>query len=79
MTAEHRQKIDEAMRLLEVERAIALTRTVRAYDKLRKAQSAYEEAVLTAHALGLGATAIARELGVSETAVRTFVKRRKDA
>lgn len=79
MSAEHKQKVADAMRMLEVEREVSLKRVIKAHRKLRSAQDDYEEAVLSAVALGLGATTIAREIGVSETAVRTYVKRRNAA
>lgn len=77
MSVERRQKIVEAMALLETERSEALKRVVKTHEQLRQAQLDYEEALLAAHAVGVRNTHIARKIGVTETAVRTYVKRRK--
>ena len=55
----------------------ALARAVVAYRTLRAAQLEYEHTMLEASDAGVSATRIARAIGLTETAVRLFIKRRR--
>jgi len=49
-----------------------------AFDLLQQAKKAYGDAVMAANDIGASNTAIAREVGMSETAIRLYIKRRKE-
>lgn len=72
------EDVDRALELLGAERKRALRQAIRAHKGLRKAQREYEEAMLTANRVGVPHAEIARSIGMSETGVRLFIKRRKD-
>lgn len=73
-----KQSTLEFKREKEKERDKALREVARAYTRWQTAKDDYESAVVRASALGLSNTEIARKLGVSETAVRMFLKRREE-
>lgn len=72
------EELTHARELLAKAKVEALARVKRSYTTLRDAEAAYGEAVMDADYVGLGPTEIAREIGVSETAVRMFIKRRRE-
>lgn len=66
-----------ALDLLSKEREKALARVAGAHLKLCAAREEYAQAVMEADQLGIGPSEIARNIGLSETAIRSFIKRRK--
>lgn len=70
-------EVDEALRRIEYEKQIALGKVAGSYLRMAQAKREYEEHVLHADYLGIGPSEIARHAGVSETAIRLFIKRRK--
>jgi DNA-directed RNA polymerase specialized sigma24 family protein len=72
-------RVQQASLLLRREREAALDRAISARKKLAEAQAEYAQAVLEASALGIANTKLAKSMGVSETAVRNFIARRKGA
>lgn len=66
-----------AHKLVVSARNHALTCIERESRELRKAQQRYEGAVLHAVDLGCGSSAIGRAAGLSEAAIRGFVRRRR--
>lgn len=69
--------MSRALAKIEVEKEKALGRCAGAYLRLKDAQHEYEEALMEADRLGIGGSEIARNVGLTETAVRLFIKRRK--
>ena len=67
----------QAQRLIAERKAAAIERAVKAYRARKEADAEYESALLEADSLGVAHTKLAREFGVSETAVRLYIKRRK--
>lgn len=61
----------------EVFRKRALERAKKAFLDLRAAQAEYEAALLNADRSGVSSSVMARAFGISETAVRLYIKRRK--
>jgi DNA-directed RNA polymerase specialized sigma24 family protein len=72
------EAVDHALALLGAERKRALRDAIRTHKALRKARREYEEAMLNANRVGVPHSEIARAIGMSETGVRLFIKRRKD-
>jgi DNA-directed RNA polymerase specialized sigma24 family protein len=67
----------QAQNLIEESKRNALERATKAYQGLRAAQAEYEAALLNADRRGVSSSAMARAFGISETAVRLYIKRRK--
>ncbi len=63
---------------MDQRREKALVECERAAKQRLEAQQEYEDAVLHAHDMGCRNTTIARRMGVSETNVRMFIKRKKE-
>lgn len=68
-----------AQKLLDASQRLALLHVTEAAEQLRRSEAIYARAVLRAHELGLGATAIGDAAGLSEGAIRGFVRRRKES
>lgn len=64
---------------LEELKSTALEQCASTADHLTDAEGLYEKAVLTAWDLGCGASAIGRAVGLSEGAIRGYVRRRREA
>ena len=77
MTGDAFERVHAASLLMLKEREAALVRAVQARKKMLVAQREYADSVLEASDLGIPNTKLAKSLGVSETAVRNYVKRRK--
>lgn len=62
---------------LDERRELALIRLRRAKAALMDAEKQYSAAVIDCASVGLGNAKIARTVGVTETAIRSYLKRRK--
>lgn len=72
--SERQQHTEERRR----ERVGSLAIVGAAYEELQQAKKKYEDAVMSAHTYGATNMAIARRVGLTETAIRLFIKRRED-
>ena len=70
-------EVPMARRLLEAQQHSALLDVGLAAVGLRMAQTAYENAVLTASDLGCGSSAIGKAADLNESTIRGFLRRRR--
>ena len=78
-TDEERRAEVAGARLVAAAQNHALTRCGEEARSLRKQQQRYEDVILHAAEIGCGASAIGRAVGLSEGAVRGFLRRRRSA
>ena len=67
----------EYLKELRQRREEALNEVGEAYDALQRAKERYADALLSAHDYGCSNVMIADRIKLSETAVRTFLKRKR--
>ena len=68
--------IRERIEKLKQDQVEHLFMTGEAYRTLVYAREIYDKVLLASHELGVSNTAIAKEIGKSETSVRLYIKRR---
>lgn len=67
----------QAQKVISERQEAALERAVKAHEQRRAAEAEYQAALMEADRVGLTPSKMAREFGVSETAVRLYIKRRR--
>lgn len=78
MSHEATEVLRQVRELLAEMQQGALENAEMTHKNLREAQRQYEEALMRTDELGISPSVVARRLGMSEAAVRLYIKRRKD-